>query len=151
MPEPIAIIPNTWTEQIETFLNQILDDCKTNSETHMKAGYKKKKLNIALSIPPIVIPAFMTPIAAEFSEERWLQILSPIVYAFVAVAAALTAFFAYAKKSEQHFKYAANYNDIVTDIQEELCKETNMRHGANAFLSAIKTKYDSYGANAPII
>ena len=99
----------------------------------MKAGYKKKKLNIALSIPPIVIPAFMTPIAAEFSEERWLQILSPIVYAFVAVAAALTAFFAYAKKRE--YLFSQSHPSLVENAIEPW---DNSFHAANRYVGGLR-------------
>lgn len=142
---------DTWTDEVEKFVRKLMARCEKHSESHMDAGYHKKKMNIVLSIPPIVIPAFMTPIAAQFSADNWLQILSPIVYALVAVAATLAAFFGFARKSEQHFRYASNFNDLITDIEEELCKTHDSRRDARVFISGIKTRYDSFGANAPII
>lgn len=154
MPEPInesRINSDSWTDEVETFLLNIKERSTKHSENHINSGYHKKKLNIIFTIPPIIIPAFMTPIAAEFSEENWLQVLSPIVFAFVAVASALATYFSYAKKSEQHFQYAANYNDLVTDIEEQLCRPADKRRDANTFMTSIMTKFDSFGMHAPIL
>lgn len=151
-PREIACLDvNSWTHDVEDFIRDIEEKCIESSDKHMKAGYDKKKKHTILALPPIIIPAFMSPISGKFEDEEWLQVMTPITFAVVAVASGVATFFNFSKKSEQHFNYAARYHDIVTDIKEQLAKDSNNRLSASVFSATIKIRYDQLNISAPVL
>ncbi len=151
--DPIANEPpgsiDSWTSSVEDFIKNIRNESRVKMGEHTSWGYRKKQLNIIFVLPGIIIPAFMTPIAGNFKDTEWIKLLSPLVFAFVAVSVSLSAYFGFAKKSEQHFNYSAKYSDLVTDIDEELCKIHSVRREARVFMAAIKSRFDSLNTYSP--
>jgi hypothetical protein len=146
LPESV----DSWTDEVESFIKYIEKKCDKCNDEHMVSGYKKKSKHSILALPPIILPAIMSPLAGKFEGEEWMNIITPIAFALVAIASGVATFFNFSKKSEQHFNYSARYGDLSTDIKEQLSKPHNSRLPASVFAISIKTRYNFLNSQGPI-
>tara|TARA_B110000908_G_scaffold53834_1_gene65611 strand:- start:5106 stop:5582 length:477 start_codon:yes stop_codon:yes gene_type:complete len=154
--EPISMpptLPNSvdnWTEEVEEFVRYIEKKCDDNNDEHMASGLSKKGKHIILALPPAVIGSLMAPLVSKFEDDEWMNIVSPLAFAAIAVTSVMATFFNFSKKSEQHFNYAARYSELSTDIKEQLAKSHDDRLKAEVFTMAIKVKYNFLNGQSPI-
>ena len=148
---PKVIHDRNWTVEVKSFIRYIEENSLEQSKRHNDAGHFKRKLNMGIAIPIIILPAMMSPLSSHFGESHSFKIITPIIFAVEAVATSLATFFNYGKKSERHFNYAIRYKDLITDIKEEMCKPEEKRKDISVFTDLIKRRYDELDKTAPVL
>lgn len=140
----------SWTDTVEDFIKNIKAKAQKSSDSQHAAGHKKRSrshiLIALIVIPPIILGAMV----GKFGEEEWMQITSMVGLIVTGIANGIASAFDYSGKSQKHFNFNARYDDLITDIDEELAIPQEKRRSARAFMARIKTKFDCINNNAPV-
>eukprot|EP00965_Chrysotila_dentata_P083613 2758799-Pleurochrysis_carterae.AAC.1 len=63
----------------------------------------------------------------------------------------MVQFFNFSAKAERHYNFSARYQDLVTDIDQELAKPRAYRQQVDTFSLGIKMTYDALNRGAPAL
>lgn len=153
--EPIAQITRIqsgsdiqiWTNEIEEYIQKILERSKEASEFHARKGIKCKKLRHMWGLPSIVIPIVIT--AIENTDYRNVYITSSGL-AIATICSAIEHLFNWGKRSSEHFQAKSKYDELITDCEEVLAIDREYRRNPVHIMSQIKMAFDSISTHAPV-
>lgn len=138
-----------WLQQQEDLIAAWRKEADTLAAAHGSAGKKAKRLRVLYGLPPLVIPAVMTPVSAAFKDASWVSYIEMVAFMLTGITGAVSTFFNYAGKTEKHFAFSARYADLVTDIDQEMVKPRRFRQQVDTFSLRVKMTYDALNRAAP--
>lgn len=135
-----------WTDDLETYIKEILEKSKESSEHHKKKGIKCKTLRHIWGLPSVAIPIIIAAIENADYENK---ILISASLAVATISAAIDHLFNFGKRSEVHFQAMSKYDNLVTDCEEVLSIQRQFRRNPTTVVSQIKMAYDCINEHAP--
>jgi hypothetical protein len=145
------LIAEEYTQQSETLLKYWMKEAKELSNKHNIKGKNFKWKHELVGIPAMIIPIIASPISGLLADEPGIEIFNVVALISSGVLSGIYSFFNFSRKSELHFRYEANYQDLYTTILVELSKKRELRYKADRFIEQIQSKIDGYATNAPLL
>lgn len=136
-----------WTEELESYIRDILEKSKEASDWHKAKGIKCKTLRHIWGLPSVVIPIIVT--AIENSDYK-NKILISSSLAIATISAAIDHLFNFGKRSETHFQAMSKFDNLITDCEEVLSMQREFRRTPNTVITQIKMMYDNINEHAPV-
>ncbi len=137
-----------WETREEVVIKKWIEEMKDQSKKHYLAGKKNKKLHEFITLPSIIIPVIASGLT---------PLLQPYVYVStglmltVGILNGINGFINPAAKKEKHLNYEGLYNELVLDIEKELCKPKSMRIACDVYLEQISLKKANLDLSAPLL
>ena len=135
-----------WTDSIENYIIDIKNKSNEASEWHARKGVKCKRLRHIWGLPSIIIPVLLT--ALENSNYKNIIIMS-FGLALATICSAIEHLFNWGKRSSDHFQAKSKYDALVTDCEEQLALDRELRHNPTHIMSQIKMQFDSFNSHSP--
>ena len=143
----------SWAEP-ERLLRAWLQRTRLSQHSHHDAGKICRRLNYCLSIPVLLITAFLGT-AAFASLQSDTTVTSKAIFGSLSfVAAALTAVqtnLRLGDKSEEHKKLGAQYGNIRRDIETVLALTAEERELPEVVLTRIRGELDAMSAEGDVV
>ena len=139
----------SWTQDVEDYIRDLLKKSEDAAEAHEAAGHRAKKRHSWCAFPAMLIPSVSAPIVGVCRDDDWSSYFAVSSLVLTAAFNGFSTFFNFGEKSQKHFNFAGRYSDIVTDIQECLCKVKSKRVPGQVALRTFKMQYDSLALSAP--
>ena len=131
------------------YIRDLLKKSEDAAEAHEAAGHRAKKRHSWCAFPAMLIPSVSAPIVGVCRDDDWSSYFAVSSLVLTAAFNGFSTFFNFGEKSQKHFNFAGRYSDIVTDIQECLCKVKSKRVPGQVALRTFKMQYDSLALSAP--
>ena len=138
-----------WSDKHEALAKEWLNDSKTASEGHNKAGKASKKNHIIWGLPSVLIPLVFGGVCALLNNDPSLPYVSFTGFTLSGVFGGIDKFFDYSGKHTAHMNFSAKYADIVSDIKYQLSMSREFREDPDSWLTRLEAKYDGTGSAAP--
>ena len=137
-----------WEKREETTIREWCKEMKIQSGKHYKAGKKFKKIHELIMFPSIIIPVICSGLS---------PILQPYIYVStglmlsIGILNGISGFLNPSSKKEKHLSFEGLYNELVLDIEKELCKPKSMRIACDVYLEKISLKKTNLDLTAPLL
>jgi len=138
-----------WTERIEEFVWEKKKEAEKKSEEQKCEGDKNRNKFYLISIPPIVVSAFLTFFANFIPDEySWsIQLLST----FVTIGNGLALFMNYGDRYATNYSFEKDYQTIVSMIKLEMARKSKYRRVPDVFSNEIRLRMEFLNQQAPEI
>ena len=137
-----------WEKREELVLKKWVENMRVQAKKHYIAGKKFKKIHEILMFPSIIIPVICSGLS---------PILQPYIYVStglmlsIGILNGISGFLNPSSKKEKHLSYVGLYNELVLDIEKELCKPKTMRIACDVYLEHISLKEINLDLSAPLL
>lgn len=138
-----------WNERLEEYIWEKKKEAEKNSEEQKRAGDKNRNMFYLISIPPIVVSAFITFFANFIPEDyKWLIQLSST---FVTIGNGLALFLNYGDRYATNYAFEKDYQTIISMIKLEMARKPNYRRVPDVFLNEIRLRMEFLNSQSPEI
>lgn len=140
-----------WLDCQEALLKKWRDEAETLSTRHEHTAKREKQRHNMIGFPAVVIPVVMGPLCSALRETSFVSGLETTGFVLSAITSGMVQFFNFSAKAERHYNFSARYQDLVTDIDQELAKPRAYRQQVDTFSLGIKMTYDALNRGAPAL
>ena len=141
-------VEEAWTDKSELLLYTWSRSWDEKSAAHGAAEGTARRHHLALQVPTVLIPIVLAPVlAAQYLREDSLVVVIALVIS--GLTGALQSILGLERKSEQHAQAAFRYADLLTDVEEVLCKDRCFRPRCDVTVQKFKMRMDSAERYSP--
>ena len=141
-------VEEAWSEKSELLLYTWSSSWEQKSAAHGAAGGRARCRHLALQVPTVLIPIVLAPLlAAQYVQENSIVVVLALTIS--GLTGALQSILGLERKSEQHAQAAFRYVDLLTDVEEVLCKDRRFRPRCDVTVQKFKMRMDSAERYSP--
>ena len=138
-----------WGSNNEGLLLLWMKEWLTAKDLHQQRAKRLRTLSTMVSLPAVLVPVLMAPLAGRGPEDGVPSELSTGAFLVSAVLSGTMAFFEFRSKANEHDAHSHKYADLGTDVQLELSKLRRFRRQADVFLTEVKMRHDQLERSGP--
>ena len=137
-----------WTPENESLLRRWGRDWLDKDMAHGNAARRKRKLHLCLAVPATLAPLFLAPLVNSkwLTEDSWMVTAGLIL---ASCCSGLQTLFNFSGTSEKHANASARYADLVSDVDELMCKARRYRPDVDVTICNFKHRSDALQRYAP--
>jgi len=141
-------VEEAWTEKSELLLYTWSSAWDQKAAAHGAAEGRARCRHLALQVPTVLIPIALAPLlAAQYVQENSIIVVLALIVS--GLTGALQSVLGLERKSEQHAQAAFRYADLLTDVEELLCKDRRFRPRCDVTVQKFKMRMDSAERYSP--
>ena len=131
-----------WTESGERLLVEWAKNWHAQCDKHETARLWWKRLHYAISIPSILLPLVISGIWGKLPSSEGATVATSTM-AVSGALSALSTLLQAESQSERHLHAVHRYLDLISDVEETLCKEPMFRPDADITILSFKMRSDT--------
>jgi hypothetical protein len=136
-----------WEKREETLLHKWQENMIEASKSHFKKAGRLKKLYRCFGLPATLIPISLSGLTGNIQ----LDPLAVAILLFLSgVLMGVSTFLNFGQKSQMHYDYSTQYNELSKEIEMEICKPKRNRIPCDVFLERVRLKLQYLDASAPV-
>lgn len=141
-------VEEAWTDKLELLLYTWSSSWDQKAAAHGVAEGRARCRHLALQVPTVLIPIVLAPLlTAKYLREDSIIVVLALIAS--GLTGTLQSTLGLERKSEQHAQAAFRYADLLTDVEEVLCKDRRFRPRCDVTVQKFKMRMDSAERYSP--
>ena len=138
-----------WNERIEEYIIELKLTSEEEADKCGRMAIYNAKCRNCWGLPSLILPAVLSPLSQTLKDEYYISYINCSGFILVGIFSCILAFFNYGKRSEQFFNVEGRFRDLITDINECLCKHPNNRGECSMVLRTFRMRFDTLNESIP--
>lgn len=135
-----------WERREEEVIRRWRKHCIVESKLHGEKARHVKSKYTALSVPSIILPLMLSGFSSLIQP---YPLVNSGTLMIVAILTGMNGFFNLGGKTQKHFQYESNYQDLALDIEAELCRPKSHRVACDVYIERIRNSVSKLNTSAP--